>query len=230
MSGLAIAKKYSISVGWTKPPYVIEKDDLGFEVELLKAVFSEMGHELNFVYVPFGRSHNLLVKGVVDIAMTLSPTVDINPAVYSDPYIIYQNVAISLKGRGIKLDKISMLSKYTIVASQNAKVNLGNEYFIAAEMSPFYIELPDQKNQVSMLLLGRTDVVVMDINIFNYLSKERIGASHMENVDVHRIFKVSPYHLGFLSAKLRDQFNQALKKIRRSPRYQALVDKYEFIQ
>jgi len=228
--GNVSAKKIHIAVGWNKPPYVIEKENSGFEIDMLSAIFKKMGYELDIIYTPVGRSSNLLKKGLVDVGMTISSRVDITPAVFSSSYITYHNVAISLRGRGISLDNISQLSKYSIVAFQNANIYLGEEYLSAVDNSTFYIELPDQHKQVAMLLLGRTDIVVMDVNIFNYLSKEHLGKSHMDNVDVHRIFPTNSYHLGFVDEKLRDQFNKELIAYRKSSSYHQLIEKYHFIQ
>ncbi len=107
---------------------------------------------------------------------------------------------------------------------------MGEEYKLASEKASFYIELPEQKKQVEMLLLGRADVAVMDINIFNYLSREILGKSHIDNVDIHRIFPVSHYSLGFYDAKLRDDFNRAQLIFKKLPQYQMLVNKYQFLE
>ncbi|WDE14059.1 substrate-binding periplasmic protein [Thalassomonas haliotis] len=226
----ARAKQLDVTVGWSKPPYVIEQGNTGFEIELVRAIFTEMGHQLNFIYLPFGRTNDLVKMGKVDVGMTLSSKFDIFPAKFSEPYIIYQNVAISLKGRGIRIGEIAELQKYSIVGFQNANVILGEQYSKAVQSSPFYIELPEQKKQVEMLLKGRADVVVMDVNIFNYLSKEFLGESHMENVDVHKIFPKNAYHLGVLDDGLRQGFNRHLQKFRHTEQYQRLLKQYDFLQ
>ena len=99
----------------------------------------------------------------------------------------------------LPIKKIYIDTKYKrrdSVSNSNFKTDLPTTLTFP-DNSVFYIELPDQSKQVAMLLLGRTDVVVMDINIFNYLSKEHLGKDHMANVDVHRIFPTNSYHLGF---------------------------------
>ncbi|WP_252733372.1 transporter substrate-binding domain-containing protein [Pseudoalteromonas sp. C2R02] len=225
-----INKILTVGVGWTKPPYVIESENSGFEIELIKAIFIRMGYQLSFVYVPFGRSHYLLDQNKLDFAMTLSPKLLKNANQLSDPYITYKNVAISLKGRDILVNSISDLSRYSIVAFQNSNIILGQEYSKAVNKSPFYLELPDQKKQVEMLLKGRVDLVVMDINIFNYLSKGLLGKNHLNNVDVHNLFPKNDYRLGFRNRILKMKFNTALKKFKQSEQYKILVNSYEFIQ
>ena len=162
--------------------------------------------------------------------MTLSNRFDITPAKFSEPYIVYQNVAISLKGRGITIRKTEELGRYSIVGFQNANIILGDKFSQAVLSSPFYIELPEQKKQVEMLLKGRADVVVMDVNIFNYLSKEFLGKSHMDNVDVHRIFPKNPYRLGIMDDAIRLDFNHHLRKFKETEQYQIMLQQYDFLQ
>lgn len=224
------SNRLSISVGWNKPPYVIEDKNSGFELDMVSAIFRTMGYPVNYVYVPFGRSNTLIKAGKVDAALTMNEHMDIEGLVISDPYISYQNAAISLKGRSIDINSINDLKKYSIVAFQNASVVLGSEYQMATKVSPLYLELPNQHNQVEMLLKGKVDVVVMDINIFNYLSKEIIGSSHMSSVVIHRLFPKTNYHIAFQNNDLMSKFNNAMHKYKQSEEYLSLVARYEFIE
>lgn len=219
-----------MSVGWSKPPYVIQEEETGFEIDLVKAVFDQLGYQLKFVYVPFARSPYLLNQGEIDLAMTINPRMDINQLQLSTPYISYHNVAISLKKRNLVINNVIDLAHYTVIAFQNAKVILGAEYTQAVKKSPFYQELPDQAHQVEMLLKGRADVVVMDVNIFNYLSRDYTHENQMNNVNVHKLFPASQYHLGVKDLALKQLFNQQLNEYKRSAAYQQLLLKYEFYQ
>lgn len=227
---VAQAEVLDVAVGWTKPPYVIEVGDTGFEVELIRGVFRKMGYEIRPIYVPYGRSHYLLDKGKVDVAMTLNENIDIGEGVFSHPYVTYQNAAISLRGRGIQVSKVSDLSRYSLVGFQNSHLVLGEEYAKTVTEASFFIELPDQKQQVEMLLKGKADLVVMDVNIFNYLSREILGQKHMQNVKIHKVFPPSLYRLGFLDPALKDEFNQTLVEFKSSAKYVELVHQYQFFQ
>ncbi|WP_372768300.1 substrate-binding periplasmic protein [Pseudoalteromonas sp.] len=225
----ASADTLSISVGWNKPPYVIEVENSGFELDMVSAIFNNMGHSISYVYVPFGRSNTLIKVGKVDVALTMNNRMDVEGLVLSEPYISYQNAAISLKGRSIQIHSIQDLRNYSIVAFQNASVVLGAEYRRAAKFSPLYLELPDQRKQVEMLLKGKIDCVVMDINIFNYLSKEILGSSHMSNVVIHRLFPKTNYHMAFTDKQLMLAFNDAMTAFKQSDDYTKLIAKYEFL-
>ncbi|CCQ10429.1 ABC-type amino acid transport/signal transduction systems, periplasmic component/domain [Pseudoalteromonas luteoviolacea B = ATCC 29581] len=225
----AVANSLSISVGWNKPPYVIEEKNSGFELDMISAIFAKLGYSVNYVYVPFGRSNTLIKLGKVDAALTMNQRMDTEGLAMSIPYISYQNAAISLKGRRLEINSIQDLKYYTIVGFQNASVVLGNEYRIMTRKSPLYLELPDQRKQVEMLLVGKVDFVVMDINIFNYLSTELMGNSHMENVVIHRLFPKTDYHMAFIDKDLMLSFNKAMTAFKQSDEYNNLVAKYEFL-
>ena len=225
----AIAQTLSISVGWNKPPYVIEETNSGFELDMVSAIVASIGYYVSYVYVPFGRSNTLIKVGKVDAALTMNQRMDINNLVLSQPYISYQNAVISLKGRSIKINSVSDLKSYSIVAFQNASVVLGRDYQQVANISPLYLELPDQRKQVEMLLKGKVDLVVMDINIFNYFSRKLVGSSHISNVDIHRLFPKTHYNIAFTKQTLMLEFNKAMKAYKQSDDYTHLVAKYEFL-
>jgi polar amino acid transport system substrate-binding protein len=226
----AQGKELDIAVGWTKPPYVISNDNSGFELDLVRAVLRSIGHDIIPIYVPFGRSATMLLQGQVDMALTINQRLIDRPELLSDVYIVYQNVAISLKSKKLTISSIDDLSNYSIVAFQNATIVLGEEFSQTVKLSRLYTELPEQKRQTEMLLLGNTDVVVMDINIFIHFSRELTGVSQLDKVNIHPVFPPSPYHVAFNDLALKQQFNVALAEFIQTQAYTDLVNRYEFYQ
>lgn len=224
------AKPLDVAVGWTKPPYVIANGNTGFELDLMRSVLQTLGHEMTPLYVPYGRSHTMLKSGLVDITLTMNDKLGFNPEQLSDVYVTYQNVALSLKKNQLMLQDLTDLKYHTVVAFQNASLVLGEEYKQAVDESRLYIELPDQKRQVEMLLMGNAAVVVMDINIFIHFSKQITGENKITAVDVHKLFPASPYRAGFKDPALKDAFNLALANFMASDEYQWLKYKYAFYQ
>lgn len=224
------ANELDMAVGWTKPPYVISEGDTGFEIDLVKTVFSRMGYQIKPIYVPYGRSHTLLNNAEVDITLTLNHLLNINSDMLSDVYVTYQNAIISLKSRALKINSMEDLQGKSIVGFQNASWVLGKVFREAVKSSQLYIELPNQQRQVEMLLLGNVDAVVMDINIFNHFSRRLTGIDQMINVNIHRLFPASDYHVGFKDKNLKNKFNLALAEYLSSDDYLALKNKYNFIQ
>ena len=64
-----------------------------------------------------------------------------------------------------------------------------------------------------MLLQGNADVVVMDVNIFNHLSRISTGENQMDKVDVHYLFPKSGYRVGFKQPDMRVEFDKALAQV-----------------
>lgn len=127
-SNAAFAKQIEVVVGWTKPPYVISEQDSGFELELVRAILLEMGHDMAPIYVPFGRTASIMKKGEVDIGLTLNPGHDIDPAILTDAYVYYQNVAVSRTDRNFEIHEIQDLVGHSVIAFQTAISVLGEEF------------------------------------------------------------------------------------------------------
>lgn len=223
----AKSEELILVAGLEKPPYVIPQHDTGFEIDLLRDVLATLGHQVSILYVPYGRTYETVKQVKADIGLTLSSRTGVKPEVLSLPYVTYQNVAVSMLEKSIKLDKLEELQLYTVVAFQNASKVLGVTFAEATKISPLYIELPEQRRQVELLLAGKVEVVVMDINIFKYFAKTIAGNNHMEKVQVHNLFPSTQYSAAIQDPILRKAFNQALSKYAHTPEYKKLLAKYD---
>lgn len=223
-STFANAKVLNIVAGLNKPPYVFEQDGkfVGFEIELIEHVITQMGYETKFHLVPFARSIKLLDKQGFDAVMTISPKFKAQAKALSKPYISYQNVAISLKSKKIKIENIKDLGQYSIASFQMASRVLGNPFYLASTLSPYYTELSEQSRQLVMLGQGKVELLVMDVNIFNYFSN-----NDYPEVDIHRIFPISNYSMAFKQTELAERFDNEMAKFIASSEYKKLAQKYD---
>ena len=224
-SFIASSEQLDVVVGWDKPPYVMSADHSGFELELTRAILKELGHELSPIYVPFGRTARLLKDNAVDIALTLNRAHKVSADILSDPYVVYQNVAVTREDRNIAVKGLASLRGKSIIAFQTAQTVLGKEYGNSLASQPNYIEMARQDRQVNMLMLGSVDAVIMDRNIFSYF-KAQNDAYADDAVTIHELFPVSAYCAGIPNPKLRVQFNATLKKFIEDGRYQALLTQF----
>lgn len=225
---MAEEQPLKVAVGWTKPPYVISQDNSGFELDLVRIIMAQLGRTSNFMYIPYGRSYRVLKSGKVDIVMTLKPGIDIgDKAMLSDSYVSYQNVLISLKDKNLTVRRLADIGKYSIIGFQKSHLHLGEDYAKATKKSPMFLEMADQRRQVDMLMMGRVDLVVMDINIFNYWLKRDYHTNDLPKIKVHRLFKQNHYRLGFVDSQLKAAFNRALSQYKQTNDYRQLLDKYE---
>jgi len=225
----AKAKELLLIAGLEKPPYVIPSLNAGFEIDLMRAVLSRLDHKISVVYVPYGRTYELMKQIKADIGLTLSAKSGVDSEILSQPYVAYQNVAISLEEKSLKVSKIKDLQNFTLVAFQNARKILGPQFARAAKASPLYIELPQQHRQVELLLDGKIEMVVMDINIFKYFAQLIAGTGYMENVVVHNIFPLTHYSAAIAAPELREAFNRAFTQYVATAKYAELLKEYNII-
>ena len=201
-------------VGLSKPPYIIEELESGFEIELISHILSQMDIQPSYLYVPLGRSIDLLDKDVGQALLTVNKHIVSDDNHRTQAYVTYQNVAISLKSANISIGDISELSDYRVAAFQMANRYLGKKYGRTVKRSKHYLEIPNQFRQVKLFLEKRVDVVVMDINIFNYYLEKVEGQGPKTQVDIHYIFPKNPYSLAFKDAKYVKPFNYHLQKFK----------------
>jgi polar amino acid transport system substrate-binding protein len=221
------SKELVLVAGLAKPPYVIPEQDTGFEVDLMRDVLATLGHDISMLYVPYGRTYETMKQMRADIGLTQLEKSGVEGELLSQPYVTYQNVAVSLLDNAIKLEKMSELQTLTVVAFQNAQKVLGSAFAKATEISPLYIELPEQRKQVELLLTGKVDVVVMDINIFKYFAKSITGANQMEKMQVHSLFSPTYYRAAIHDPALREEFNRAFSSYIMTADYDNLLAKYD---
>lgn len=216
-----------VGVGLDKPPYVIQQQDGGIELDLARAILGYRGHTVHPVYLPQPRLPAALRDGQIDVALTMQPGATESRNMLSAPYIRYRNVAVSLAARRLALDQVGDLQHYHIVAFGNAKKLLGDEFAQAVANPARYTEVNDQRRQTLMLFAGRTDAIVLDERIFSYF-RDHPGANidTVQAVTVHRIFPDRAYRAAFLSDKIRADFDDGLQALRASGEYKAILGRW----
>jgi len=150
------------------------------------------------------------------------------PGLYtSKPYITFENVAVTLTDKNITLNNPFDLQGYSVVAFQNAKKFIGGDYQTAVPNMINYREFHEQKKQVYMLFGGRTDVIVLDINILKYALKSSDDPILNKPYKMHNIFEKRHYAAGFKSKEIQEAFDRGIKLIKEDGTYQRILDKYK---
>ncbi|HYD81947.1 MAG TPA: transporter substrate-binding domain-containing protein [Paucimonas sp.] len=220
-------KEVRIGMGLTKPPYIMESGKEGLEYEIAEQALAAAGLKMVGVQFPPVRGLALFRAGQLDGLLTVDEGIGGNHF-FSEPYILYQNVATTLTSRNIRLRQIEDLIDYSVAGFQNANVILGERFKALAARHPEYKEYPQQIIQDKLLYTGRVDVVVGDRRIFRYFST-RLEASidATQPVTFHPIFPPNPRLAAFHDAELRDRFNAGLKAIKSNGAYDAILKKYQ---
>jgi polar amino acid transport system substrate-binding protein len=215
-----------IAVGLAKPPYVIQSDNSGFELDLIRHIVKKMGKSTQFIYTQYGHSSKMLEVKEVDAVMTTNKSVFTDTTKLSDEYITYQNVAISLKKNNLVINSIEDLANYTIASFQKADKVLGQSFASAVDKSPLYMKIADQSQQPMLLLKNRVEVLIMDINIFVYFTRQ-LGVNDTNTMfTYHPIFPKTNYRIAFKNKDNVKVFNEVLAQYKQTHEYLQLKQNY----
>lgn len=221
-----------VAIGLSLPPYVIADEQRGMEYDIVREALADAGYELVPVFIDFGDIPGAIDAGVADAAMTVTAaTVPGHPL--SDVHIVYRNAAMTLAARHIALDAIADLAGHSVLAFQKATDYLPAAFAEAVADNPGYSETAEQVRQPLALFGGEVEVVVADINIFNWFrhdARVRAATDNAQQVSVHALFAPSPYQVAFRDPAVRDAFDAALAGLRASGRYSAIVASYNGVE
>lgn len=225
---MLFSKEVKVVFSYSTPPYVF-KDGSGIVLTIVKEALAYKGHTVEPIFVNMGRASELFRDGYVD-ATSITQTISGLDAFYSEDFMQYHNAAFALKKKHIKIEKLENLKDFHIIAFQNAYLYLGEKFGEVAKLADKkYMEIADQKQQVSMLLNGRTEVAIMDRHIFTFYKNLLIQEKKVdENIDIELIelFPPTPYKTAFKDEKLRDDFNEGMKYLKKTGRYNEIYDEY----
>lgn len=225
---MLFSKEVKVVFSYSTPPYVF-KDGSGIVLTIVKEALAYKGHTVELIFVNMGRASELFRDGYVD-ATSITQTISGLDAFYSEDFMQYHNAAFALKKKHIKIGKLENLKDFHIIAFQNAYLYLGEKFGEVAKLADKkYMEIADQKQQVSMLLNGRTEVAIMDRHIFTFYKNLLIQEKKVdENIDIELIelFPPTPYKTAFKDEKLRDDFNEGMKYLKKTGRYNEIYDEY----
>ena len=217
---------FSAAVGLDKPPYVIEATRSGLEIETFAAAAQAAGCLVRFQHVPPTRALQMIRNREVDAMLTIREDSGV-AGHYSEPYVTYRNVALSLEKNALPLQSVADLGRFRVAAFQNARIALGPTFRRVVEGNPEYREIASQQSQVNMLFTGRIDVVVGDIRILARLREAMPeGIDRNQPLQVHALFPPTEYRSLFTDPALRDRFNEGLRTIRANKTLQRLIERY----
>ena len=218
-------KELTFAVGLALAPYNIPEKNCGIELDIVREALAMKGYRVKTKYVPFARRIREIAQREVDGVLTVNENSGLD-VFLSDQHISCENVAVSLKKKKFNIKRISDLKDKSIITFQDAKKYLGKEFVAAADASPDYREISKQELQINLLYGDRVDVIVLDKSIFYYHKKYNKMVDTTQPIDMWYIFPKVPFRVGFVDKKVRDDFNDGLKQLRESGRYDEIINKY----
>lgn len=227
----AQAKEVTMLFGLALPPYVIQENNSGFELDIIKAALAVKGHTLKPVYASFSLITQNLKDNKADAAQRGNPElVDGSGYFYADSQtVFYQDTAISLKKNNLTVNSMNDLKGKMVVGFQGASKFLGPEFGAAVAGNPRYSETANEGKKVQQLYANGMEVFVGDLNIFKYFRSKASGVDLQQEIVLHKIFAnadIKYNHAVFKDKQIRDDFDAGLKQLKSSGKYQELIKKY----
>jgi polar amino acid transport system substrate-binding protein len=225
------AKDVSIIFGLALPPYVIQENNSGFEVDIIREALAAKGHTLKPIYASFIVISQSLKENKADGAQRgNAELVEGSGYFYADNQtVLYQDVAITLKKNNLKIDSVNDLKDKKVASFQGASKFLGTDFGAAVANNPNYSETAFELKKTQQLYANGLQVFVGDVNIFKYYRTKVTGLDTTQEVVFHKIFSnkdIKNNHAVFKEKQIRDDFDAGLKQLKTSGKYQEIIKKY----
>ncbi len=228
IQSLSASDTIKIAFGFDKPPFVFGKTGAkGIEPDLMRAILEPYGYKIEAVQMSKYYLENILKEhNDFNGSSSISKEKDADGIYYSDNFVFYKNYVITPHNKHLKIDSIKDLTRINFVAWNGAWHDLGEKfqyYFnpVNGVYKEHYHDNPSQKDDVKKFFAGEYDAILIDKNIFKWY---KTMFNNHDEFDYHPVFKKDKgYCSVFRSKKLRDQFNEGLKRIKANGIYEEIV-------
>ena len=209
-------------------PYVMDAER-GIEVEIVNSAFKAVGMQVEPVFMSYKRmSHSMALLDGRGVTKPHSR----DKLYYSQPYVYYQDVAITRASQKIVLKQIDDMTPYTIGGWQTAARDLGGRFSALYDSGgPYagqFFPIINDESRIRMLWMKRLDVVVGDLMIFDHYTR-RLATELGERLeyDVHWLWQRQHwFYAAFKTRQHRDSFNRGLAVIKDNGTFDAIYRKY----
>jgi len=205
------------------PPWAYfdnEHEIIGIQPDFYRKALANTPYKISFRMYGYSRLMARIKNKNIDLASPVA--IDFPNINYSQKYLHYNIVAISLKNSNLNINSINHLSKHSIVAFQRAKDVLGKEFNgIALSLKDRYAEFVGRERQVDMLFKKRTQVIIGEERILRFLISELYSE---DDIVIHPVFPVQHRMAASWDKDLIKALDQGLNGIISSGEYQQLLD------
>ncbi|WP_374359935.1 substrate-binding periplasmic protein [Pseudoduganella danionis] len=195
-------------------PFVLPDNTSGLLVDVVRAAFATQQVKVEFRYLPNARFDDQMRQGLLDITPTTGTDAAQVGYLSHWPVTHFHNMAITLRSKIPTLSRLDDLKKYRVTAFRGARNVLGPAYAAVVGVNPDYREVVTMPS--GALLLGRTDIIVSQPDIFQYylrqqLPHQRAGDDVLAYHDV-----LGPgrfYWMRFRTEAQRDAFERGIAQL-----------------
>ncbi|MGP9799606.1 substrate-binding periplasmic protein [Rheinheimera sp. NSM] len=189
----------------------------GYEYRLVSRIFSEAGYQVQYEFHSYSRLLKQFADKKLDCASPVAIPVD--GASYTQPYLPFQDVAISRQDTGLTVNSLHDLRDKRIAAYQQAQQVLGAD-FAQAVSTAAYLELAERELQLELLFSDRVQLVVGEQRVLLYLAAKL--APHIR-LAIHPIFDAKSYPAACWLPEHAAAFDHGLAKLAQSGELTAIL-------
>jgi polar amino acid transport system substrate-binding protein len=213
------------------PPFFIESDKKGIFIEIIDEIFKQLPqYKVEYKFMSNHRIFHEINNGTsIDVACNVFLNSKLN-AYLSEPLFRFRDVAVSKRSAQLDINNISDLQGKSIAAYQGATDFLGDEFKKMANENSEYSEHAHPKDTTQLMLSGKKDIRIGDINIFwydlnsKYYNKDA-GVDH-SNFKVHYLWPFIYSHMAFKDESLKNAVNEVIKELKRNGSIEKIYSKY----
>ena len=208
------------------PPHIIQSRNSGLDIDTVRAILAEAGYTFQIEYMSLARANRAVKSGMADVVVPTFFEQDNNSYYISDPVVDYRPMVFSLKNNGYQFNSFEDITDLRVMTFQGA-VGYFGEKFREVTKQNYYTEIEDMTALPRLLARNRADVVVLDQYIFTYHWKQIQSGGASSMYQIHDFMPAIPAFAGFKDKHVRDEFNQALRRLNEENQLDSIREKYK---
>ncbi len=221
-----------VAVPENKPPYFNGSTNDGIERDIIRESFKNSGKFVSFLGTAGRQKKYDSQRLGVECVSTVTPDLVLKSEThFSNPVVSYHYTPFTLKKNNIVINSFDDLAGKTIEAFSLAAIYLGPSFarLKDSEIALNYAEHENRSSQVSLLMSGRIQVLVIDRSMFHFiLNNLRTTRPDSYDAEVAEVpleipveFKLACHHQASI-----DQFNKGLTELHVSGGYRKIFAHY----
>lgn len=213
-------QEVTVAITHGDPPFYTLNGDGGSEWQLIKSALAEIEHHTSRpLYIPLSQAMDLYNRRVVDAIWLSQPSNNQGSEHWylSDPLLKREFVAITLTQNDLAITTPDDLNALDVGYVSCVKALLPEALQPPTSVDPAFQVCKSDTLMLLMLYENRLDVAIGERSSFEYY-REKLPQSVHKNqpVTYHNIYPAVSPRLVFYDSILRDEFNEALRKVRKN--------------